>query len=233
METNIIIGIQARSTSERFPKKHHEKIGSKRLLDHVIDACNSARDYVNKVKDAAICKVIVLTPTDDPIGQDFCETSEIFYGSEEDVLGRYVACVEEHAATHIVRITGDCPLIPPFVISKSILLGLQNSYDYISNVDHRCRSAADGFDAEFLSSRMLDWLDSYSIDREHVTTMAREHPPKWAKVGLLSHSVDLSALKLSVDTPVDLQRVREVFTDGRHKFRKAASLYPKHCIHRI
>lgn len=231
--TKVLIGIQARSTSERLPRKHHEFIGGKRLLSHVISACNSSRNYVNSRKEDDIASVYVLTPTDDPIGLDFADECRMFYGSEFDVLSRYAKCARELEATHVVRITGDCPLIPPFLISKVILLGLSAGYDYLSNVDERCRSSIDGTDAEFISIRLLDWLDQNSQDREHVTTLARSAPPKWAKCGFIGQFFDLSDVKLSVDTEEDLARVRKSYSRTIEKFHKARQVYNSHCIHRI
>jgi len=231
--TKVLIGIQARSTSSRLPKKHHEFIGSKRLLSHVISACQSSRNYVNSRKDDPIANVCILTPHDDPIGEDFADEAQIYYGSEADVLGRYAGCATEMQATHIVRITGDCPLIPPFFISKIILLGLSAGYDYLSNVDARCRSSIDGTDAEFFSIRMLEWLDKHSEDREHVTTLARSDPPKWAKLGFIGQFFDLSDVKLSVDTAEDLEHVRKSYAGTIEKFRRARQYYNSHCIHRV
>lgn len=231
---NIIIGIQARSTSERLPRKHHEMIGRKRLLDHVIDGCQSAKNYVNR-KLGNVCEVFVLTPEGDPIGQDFASTARMFYGPELDVLKRYVDCAIEHEATHMIRVTGDCPLIPPFIISKAILLGISSKYDYLSNVDHRCRSTIDGTDVEFMTARFLRWLDDHTLGgiREHVTMMGREKPPPWAKIGLLGGYFDHSDIKLSVDTEEDLERTRQAYNRSIELYNKAREHYPRYCIHRI
>jgi len=229
-----MIGVQARSTSSRLPRKHHEIVGNKRMLDHVLDACQSARQYVNSKSSVEQAFVVLLTPTGDAIGEDFARNdTHIFYGSELDVLDRYMQASAHHRASHIVRITGDCPLVPPFMVSKMVMLGLSANYDYLSNVDHRCRSAIDGTDVEFMSERLLTWLDHYSKDREHVTILARESPPPWARVGFVGHYFDLSDVKLSVDTAEDLEKVRNCFDASQDKYREALKYYNKKNIHRM
>lgn len=234
--TTVLIAIQARSTSTRLPKKHHEMIQNRRLLDHVIDACLSARDYINRQKREEIAKVVLVIPTGDQIKEDF-DRVPVFEGSEGDVLSRYVGAAKEFGATHIVRVTGDCPLLRPFVISKAISLGLGANYDYLSNVDERCRTAPDGLDVEFMSEALLADLHKSagtSYHREHVTTFARENPPRWAKRGFIIDHFDYSEYdKISVDTKDDLERVRRVYADIASKYQKACIVYPKHCIHRL
>jgi spore coat polysaccharide biosynthesis protein SpsF (cytidylyltransferase family) len=176
---------------------------------------------VNRQKREELVKVALLIPTGDPIGKDF-DRVPVFEGDENDVLSRYAGAAEEFRASHLVRVTGDCPLLRPFVISKAISLGVQANYSYLSNVDERCRTSPDGQDVEFMSRDMLDWLNktaSTAFHREHVTTFAREDPPRWAK--------------RSVDTQEDLETVRRVYSDIAEKYQKACSLYPKHCIHRL
>lgn len=234
---SILIGIQARSTSERFPRKHHELIGDKRLLDHVIDCCLSARDYINRQRRENIVDVAVLTPFGDDIAKDFCDRVSIFEGPEFEVLDRYYGAANHYNATHIVRVTGDCPLLPAFIVSKCISLGLSASYDYLSNVDEYCRTSPDGLDCEFLSKAMLRFMYDSQPDareQEHVTLIARERPPRWAKRGFLSSYFDEhDSPKFSVDTKEDLERVRAMYERVEQKFRRAQSRYPRHCIHRI
>jgi len=236
LNNTVLIAIQARSTSTRLPRKHHEIIENKRLLDHVIDACLSARDYVNRQKREEVARVVLLVPTGDEIKQDFSRVP-VFEGSEQDVLSRYAKACDYYKASHVVRITGDCPLIRPFVISKAINLGLKAGYDYLSNVDERCRTAPDGQDVEFMTARLLSDINktaSTPYHREHVTTYARENPPRWAKRGFIIDHFDYSSgEKISVDTEEDLARVRRVYSDIAGKMEKACIVYPKHCIHRL
>ncbi len=236
--SRVLIGIQARSGSTRLPNKAFQLIGERRLLDHVIDSCKSAASYLERFEDRLKMRptVVVLTPCGDPIVQAFRHSCAVFEGSEHDVLDRYASAADHFEADMIVRITGDCPLIPDYLIVKHVKTAYVNKYDYVSNVDEDTRTAMDGHDCEVMSRRMLDWLDDEATtvsDREHVTPKARRETPAWAKVGAVIHYHDQSGLKLSVDTPEDLKRVREAYDMRALKMKHAQRKFGRSAVHRL
>lgn len=233
----VMIGIQARSGSTRLPRKAFELISGKMLLDRVIDACKSGAINAKNVSRGTVrAQVVVLTPEGDPIAREFKNRCEIVEGPEHDVLARYAIAANVLDPDFVVRVTGDCPLLPPFVVSKLITLARMNSYDYLSNVDEQHRTALDGADCEVMSRKMLDWLDEKAestSEREHVTLLARQAPPDWAKIGCVVNHFDHSDLKLSVDTREDLERVRAAFEMAENKYELAARRFGAQAVHRI
>lgn len=233
----VLIGIQARSGSTRLPRKAFELISGKRLLDRVIDACKSGAQNVNKnTKGRIIPKVAVLTPEGDPIVSAFAGRCDIVQGPELDVLTRYAVAANVFDPDFIVRVTGDCPLLPPFIVSKMISVAAAAGYDYVSNVDESFRTALDGADCEVMSVKMLAWLDAAADtaeEREHVTLRARRETPLWAKCGFFAHHFDHSHEKLSVDTAEDLERVRARFEMADRKYQDATRRFGVNCVHRI
>lgn len=235
---SVLIGIQARSSSTRLPKKCFEPLGGKRMLDHVIDACDRAEKYLNKFtyKKNFTVSTALLIPEGDMIKKAFSSQAEIIEGPEFDVLTRYAIAHKKHNPDFICRITGDCPLIPPYVISKHISLAVVQGYDYISNVDEECRLSLDGVDCEVVSRRMFEWLHQNATtdsDREHVTTLARSDPPKWAKRAFTASFFDQSSIKLSVDTREDLEIVRAEYDRVGKKLQRAERFYGRESIHRF
>lgn len=235
---SVLIGIQARSTSERLPKKCYEPLGNKRMLDHVIDACKRAAQYSNKYtyKKNYTVSVALLIPEGDSIKRGFAGSCDIVEGPEFDVLTRFAVAANHYNPDYICRITGDCPLIPSYVISKHISLAVVGGYDYVSNVDDACRLALDGIDCEVISSELLAWLCGNAesdFDREHVTTLARSNPPIWAKRAFTASHFDHSTLKLSVDTKEDLEAVRTHYELVGKKLQVAEKLYGRESIHRF
>jgi spore coat polysaccharide biosynthesis protein SpsF (cytidylyltransferase family) len=243
--TKVLIAIQSRSSSTRLPRKCNEPLGTssepmgtKRLLDHVIDACLSAARYSNRFtkRTGVHIEVVLAIPEEDPIKHHFGSQVNVIEGPHLDVLARYMIAKEAYGADYICRITGDCPLIPPFVISKHITLATTLKYDYISNVDERCRLSLDGIDCEVMSARLLDWLDEHAEtpeEREHVTQLARHSPPPWASRAFTAGFFDQSHLKLSVDTRDDLDRVRSAQLSVAQKLATAEKLYGRERIHRF
>ncbi len=211
----VLIGIQARSTSKRFPRKVFEKIGTHTMLGHVAHAAKKAAKYLNtRINERLDVSVALLVPFGDEIATRGAYGTEVIQGPEDDVLARYVTAAQKKKADYIVRITADCPLIPPFIISKHVMIAVENSYDYLSNVWEGFRTAPDGFDCEVMSLQLLTYLDKYAEpgpQREHVTILARTDPPRASKHGCTVSYLHLPDLKLSVDTPEDLERVRRHF----------------------
>jgi spore coat polysaccharide biosynthesis protein SpsF (cytidylyltransferase family) len=210
----VAIGIQARSTSERLPSKVFADVCGKPMLKWVIDAAKDAAGYLNRPGPSKNIEVSVtlLIPTGDPIKAAFGDNVRIIEGDEHDVLSRYQKLAEYHNADYVVRITGDCPLIPPPVITKAVHVAVKNRVDYVSNVDERLRVSFDGMDCEVISRSLLEFAHvnaTSKADREHVTTfMRRVGLPAYFTTAHIIGYVDLAGFKLSVDTEEDLERVR-------------------------
>lgn len=231
----VSIGIQARSTSKRFPRKEFEIIGNKMLIQHVMDSCESAARYINRhgVKTRVNVSTHLLVPEGDDLLELF--NFKCITGPEDDVLARYVKLKIKTDADYVVRVTGDCPLIPHFVISKAIAVATQNEYDYCSNVQENARTSADGFDVEVISKRALEWADQNAksaTHREHVTLVLRsEDIPNSFKIGHMIGHI-MNSQKLSVDTKEDLARVREEYEKIKNMINYVQTLPGKNSVHR-
>ncbi len=231
----VLIGIQARSTSKRLPKKVFELIGGKPLLQHVIDACENAANHINQHsrKKQVEVEVCLLIPDGDPIRRQF-RRNRCFEGPEHDVLTRYYQAALRFEADYIVRVTGDCPLIPSPIVSKTINTIILNDYDYASNVYEGVRGYQDGLDCEAFTFDALELAFEQAKtkeDREHVTTWMRENISKLGHVVPWVHN--LNGPKLSVDTEDDLERVREVYDLSSQAIEMAEKLHGKRSLHRF
>lgn len=236
----VVIGMQARSGSSRFPNKIFEKIGHQTMYEMVLDRCLWSASQINKEsarsRDPIEVEVALCVPEKDPILHHYRGPLTIIEGSETDVLSRYQALAERKSPDFICRITADCPLIPPHIITSQIRRIVSGKLDYYSNVDERCRTTIDGFDCEVFSPRMLEWAlanSSEPQEREHVTLAMRMKPPLWARRSIAMGFVDLSDLKYSVDTQEDLDRVRHQHSLIEEKFRIAEQLYGKGNVQRF
>lgn len=230
----VLIAIQARSNSTRFPRKIFESIGDKSVLDHVIERAKSTAAHITRYtsKLKINCSVAVLHPDgDDELVRAFRSSGAILIaGSEEDVLSRYVHAQSLTDADYVVRLTSDCPLILDFVIAKHIHVACFNNYDYVSNVEEKCRSVADGFDCEVISRRALEWLNTNAksaSDREHVTTLIRSARPSNLSQAFISMKLDTSGMKMSLDTKEDLDRIRAYYHQRLGKMDIARAMFDR------
>jgi spore coat polysaccharide biosynthesis protein SpsF (cytidylyltransferase family) len=153
-------------------------------------------------------EVFILCPAGDPIATFYSRSYTVVEGSLDNVLSRYVKAQQMRGFDYVVRVTGDCPFLSSFVITNHIFKAINHGYDYVSNVDPEVRTELDGRDVEVLSSLALEWLDEHATtdeDKEHVTTLIRKVRPKVLRRAHLLSRIDISDMKLSIDTPEDFK----------------------------
>lgn len=206
-QRNTVAIIQARMGSTRLPGKVLAEIGGEPMLAYVVNRVRRSR-LVNKVVVATSDSA-----ADDPIAE-LCERKNIplFRGSETDVLDRYYHAGRTHAASTVVRITGDCPLIDPEIIDKVIAVYLEDGCDYASNT--LVCSYPDGLDTEVFSFAALEtaWRDARrAADREHVTPYLRTSKRFRLRNVKCELGRSLRHLRWTVDERRDLEFVRAIY----------------------
>ena len=118
---------------------------------------------------------------------------------ENDVLSRYYAVAQACKADVIARVTGDCPLVDPDTITAVLRLRDAARADYCANEPY-----ISGLGMEAFTMEALEEAHVKSEEREHVTTYMRTMPSQ-------ARWIDKARpVNLSIDTPEDLERVREI-----------------------
>lgn len=198
--------VQARMSSTRLPGKVLLDLAGEPMLARVVERAR---------RSAPIDEVVVATTTgaeDDAIVDlAVARGWPVHRGSRDDVLDRYVGAARAHGATTIVRITSDCPLLDPEVVTR-VVRGLDQGADYCSNV-LPTRTFPRGLDVEAMPLRTLERAATEATqphEREHVTPYVHAHPQRFRLTGVKAHG-DFSAHRWTVDTPEDLALVRAVF----------------------
>jgi len=200
--------IQARMNSSRLPGKVMLKVKNKSLLEHML-----IRVKPSKKLD----KIVVATSNEssDDIIEKFCQNNEIEYfrGDEDDVLGRYYDAAKKFSIDLVVRLTGDTPLIDPFVIDKIINYYQNNKYDYVSNYFPFPRTYPDGYNVEIFSFEILKkayFEAKRPSEREHVTPFITMQPQLFS-IGKVDHEKDFSKFRLNLDYHEDYLLIKQVF----------------------
>jgi len=213
MRTGRVVGIlQARMSSKRLPGKVLKMILGRPML---------ARQLERVARCAALDQLIVATSkeeTDDPI-ESLCQSVSVrcYRGSLDDVLDRFYQCAHSAEASHVVRLTGDCPLADPNLIAELVDFYREQDADYASN----CRppTLPDGLDAEVFSIAALDaaWRESVDpYEREHVVPFILRRPERFATINW-KWKDDLSDLRWTVDELEDFEFVTRVYEYLFHK----------------
>lgn len=202
----ILAVLQARVSSSRLPGK---------VLAEVLGAPMILRQ-VERVRRSGLIDQLVIATSQDPSDDllaELCSKEDlaIFRGSLSDVLGRFYGACAKINPHHVVRLTGDCPLADPEVIDHVIEKHLEDLNDYTSNTI--TPTFPDGLDVEVFTFKALEEAFQEAqlpSEREHVTPFIYKRPHRY-KLGCLTFEEDLSYLRWTVDEPVDLNFVREVY----------------------
>ena len=203
---NVAAFIQARVGSTRLPSKVIMPLQDRTVLEHVVGRVRQSR----LVEETIV--VTTMNKQDLPIVR-ICAENEIrvFCGSESDVLDRFYQAAKLVDSRHIVRITGDCPMMDPDIIDRVVALHQEAGSDYTSNVI--VERFPDGEDVEIFTFAALGraWRDASLVsEREHVTPYLRKHPEIF-KLSSLECETDLSMHRWTLDTQEDYEFIKKVY----------------------
>ncbi len=202
-----VLGIlQARVSSSRLPGKALKPLLGQPMLARQIERLHRVEGW---------SKLVVATSTDrsDDAVADLCQTLGIgcHRGSLEDVLARFWQAARAEQASHIVRLTGDCPLTDPALIDRVIACHLASGADYTSNCLRP--SYPDGLDVEAMRWSALDAAHHEAVsiaEREHVTLFIHRRPDRFICENIAAPE-DWSALRWTVDEAEDLALVEAIY----------------------
>lgn len=205
----MILGVlQARLSSTRLPGKVLEPIEGRAMLARQIE----------RLKRSRRMDALVVATSDAPEDAAVAalarsEGVHAFQGSLDDVLERMAAAARPFSPTHVVRLTGDCPVADWEVIDTCIDTCVAGAYDYCSNTLQP--TWPDGIDVEVVRYEVLQTAAREAttlVEREHVTPFVNRRPERF-RLHNLAHDVDLSALRWTVDEPRDLAFIRQVYAE--------------------
>ena len=218
--------IQARMGATRLPGKVLLDIGGQPMLVRVVERVRRA---------GRLDGVVVATTTqvqDEPVA-DLCRERgyPCSRGSLQDVLDRYYQAARSCGAAEVVRITADCPAIDPGLIDLTVDELRRAGADFAADrlPPPWTRSYPIGLDVEVCTFAALEraWQEAdQPYQREHVmpylyegipaealrsTQNVTATSPRGFRVLLVNHDPDYGSLRWTVDTPPDLELLRQVY----------------------
>jgi spore coat polysaccharide biosynthesis protein SpsF (cytidylyltransferase family) len=199
--------IQARMTSTRLPGKVLKELAGQTVLHYVVRRCQLSRWLAG----------VVLATTDEPADDCLCTMArslgvDVFRGSREDVLDRYINAARGCGADPIIRITSDCPLIEPAVIDAVIESFERTQAEFIYT-DGYPRGTGD---VELVPFAALEkaWNVTRSDEayyREHVITYHWKHPDEFPPY-IVQAPLEIRKLdyRLCIDEVDDFEVIRRI-----------------------
>ncbi len=196
--------IFSRLDSSRLPGKALLDIAGRPMLSWVIERLRCLR---------GTDRIVVATTDrdiDDPIVKlaEF-EGVEVFRGDVDNVAGRALACCEHFGFERMARICGDSPLLDVSLYQSALARDDTADWDLISNVFPR--SYPTGASMELVSVMALRTALSGTVDdqdREHMTRYFYRKSERFRILNLSAPDDRYLGVRLVVDTPRDLERVR-------------------------
>lgn len=207
--TGTAIVIQARMGSRRLPGKSLMAIGTRTLLEHCLVRLGASR-----------LPIIVATTdlAEDDLIEDEAASrgARVFRGHATDVLGRYIGAAQAFGVTTVVRATADNPFVDGDGPARMLTLVEKIQADHVIEFGLPVGAAVEVVRTDALVRAAALITDEY--DREHVTSFIRRDPRFRALRAMAPRNLRRPGLRLTVDTPEDLEfarRVHEALGGGR------------------
>ena len=203
--------IQARMGSSRMPGKILKEIAGKPVLWHLLENIKHSRELTDIV-------VATTGKKEDDALEEFAREYGVNYfrGSEDNVLERFHKAAKAVGASDtdiIVRITADDIFMDPYIIDALITF-FDSTYPYYRLMSN---SLTPGFPygLYFELFDVASLKEAYQnatteFQKEHVTPYIRENEEKFPAIAIESRGVDFSDIYLSIDTPEDFERNRQI-----------------------
>ena len=205
-----LVVIQCRYNSTRLPGKAMMLLGGIPMLSFLLKRLKAGlpeerfKIILATTKDAADDIIANL-------GEE--EEVEVLRGDENDVLKRYLKCLEAFPANIVVRVTADNPFTCPEVIEYAVNEMIKRKVDYL-----KCENLPEGSGVDVFSANLLKQLGVKAKDpqeREHINMYVLNNKEKYATYFLPFVGKDAQpSIRITVDTIEDLENVRSIFKQG-------------------
>ena len=203
-----IIGIiQARLVSSRLQNKVLLEIVDKPMLWHIY----------NRLSKSKLDQTVISTgeAKNNLAIHKFALQNNIpiYIGKELDLIDRLYQTALFYNASAIVRITGDCPLVDPYLVDNVISEYLKGNQEYDIVTNCQDRTFPHGLDIELFSFNILKkmWQEIKEPElREWFPFYITKNPDSF-KILNIKNQTDLSNLRWTVDYQEDYELIKQIY----------------------
>jgi spore coat polysaccharide biosynthesis protein SpsF len=207
LNTGIVAVLQARMGSTRYSGKVLAPLRGEPMVAHIMRSMRAL-----DVDESWL--VTSDKPADDVLvvwARAF--GFKVYRGDEHNVYARFKAVISEASPDYLVRVCGDMPLLNATMSNRLIKDGTQGSFDYATwctKSGHPACQTRIGMLPEVVKAEALLRVEDSEQTREHVTYgLYCGHA--FSVLGLvMPHDLEGAGVCLSVDHPVDADRVAAV-----------------------
>ncbi len=209
----VVIVVQARMSSTRFPGKILKPILGKSLLARMIERLRMIRH-----------KATIVIATSDSDQDDIIEAEAqaigvpCFRGSLNNCLDRHYQAGKKFGADVVIKIPSDCPLIDPRIID--LVLGRyfvhEGEYDFVNNLHPA--TWPDGNDVEIMTMACIEkaWKEATRpLEIEHTTPYIWENPDIFKILNVtwpVGFDYSMSH-RFTIDYPEDYEFIKRVYEE--------------------
>lgn len=206
--------VQARTGSTRLPNKMIIPFYNEKSLLEII---------ISRLKEVGIPIIVATTVNPHDVLIEKIALSQhvnVFRGSENDVLSRFIEAANQFNVSKIIRVCADNPLL-----DLEQLVKLKESFKD-SNVDYWCFATSEniptikthyGFWAEGVTLEALLNVKRYASDliyNEHVTNYIYSHPNQFSiHYDQINPNIENNNLRLTIDTNQDFELIKNIYSE--------------------
>lgn len=204
----IVVTIEARMGSERLPGKVLLPLAGRSALSHLVDRIRRSRLADSIVVASSI------NPADLAIENECRRVGcEIFRGEEFDIPARLLGAADQEGADVVVQITGDCPLIDPEHLDRTVKLLVDSDSDFAST--SLTQTLPLGFDVRAFTiealRKSIEMMDD-PVDKAHGSYFISRNPENFDVVGWqATGEMAFPEARVTVDTPEDYELLRLIY----------------------
>ncbi len=202
----MLIIIQARTNSQRFPKKVLYKLENKPIIIHVLDRLKKSKFKNNLIVATSD------TSSDDRLVRLLKKKKiKIYRGNLKNVSERLYETALKLKEKYFVRVSGDSPVIDVKILDRLIEIFKKkkySNYDIITNVFPKTFPKGMSFEIikrEIISKNMKFMNKN---EKEHVTKYFYKNSTKFKIKNLENFNKKKYNLNLTLDKKIDLKRIK-------------------------
>ncbi len=214
MTTTVFI--QGRIGSTRLPGKMLLTIAGKTILEVLVERLRKVPTIDRIVLASSV------SPENDPLALEATRLGiDCFRGREENILDRLYQASHVFPSDIVIRVTGDCPLIDPLIVSEAIEKRAAGDFDMVSNT--RIRSYPDGMDVEVFRREALikAWeseVRGSGLDMERFVSPTKyiHHQAGFSEFDLVLQP-SAAEVRLTLDYAEDFEVIKQTYLGcGQH-----------------